>query len=375
LGYNADIDNAASPLVTVGLPYAVADGPEHYYFPLSGRRTSRKIIRAHAWDSEDNYDPSIALPARGEIPSWIRATFTDGRYGRPEGSERTAQSFNALMNGRWDRHAVAGEHGVGLVFFDGHGSTSGNEWSRFHYNAVSDGRGLANGVCTPVLLSMCCDTGWFAHPVREECLAEAFLRHTNGGAVGVVASSWGSDGTYSTAMTYGFFSSLFGKAFDPGALIETGVTRSPAVALLCGKATMRARTMREEGRRYKDAICERTWRSYHWFGDPEMTLRTRKPDHLRAACLPERITQPQGLVPIGVAVTTDQGDPVSCARVAMTHPNLSMNWVGLTDGAGQCVLKIDFGGMRQVDKCGAYDLVVTHPDACPIESYITVAWL
>jgi len=103
----------------------------------------------------------------------------------------TADITNAINNGNF------------LVTYDGHGLR--DLWDRPGFDN-GDINALANGTQTPFVLSLACETGWFDNETDDDALlaaavipsntannaesfSETFLRHNNGGAVGIIGAS------------------------------------------------------------------------------------------------------------------------------------------------------------------------------------------
>ena len=179
------------------------------------------------------------------------------------------------------------EEGAGLVMFRGHGVR--DAWSRSPFNTerycgaankvgISD---VMNGESTPVVVSLCCQTGNFTEhaPAYEACFAEEFLRHnesggTNGlgGAVGVIAYTSTGYQSISTATLYGMLTAFYGGRFDSNAICEPStynLTWGVAESLLLARYIMDENSIGGGSAARKALLA--------YFGDPEMALRTDNP--------------------------------------------------------------------------------------------------
>jgi hypothetical protein len=117
---------------------------------------------------------------------------------------------------------------------------------------------------------------------------------------------------------------------------------------------------------YKGAgtVTSGEFHMFHWFGDPEMRLRTRSP-------LALTVYHPDWIhvgtkADIVVQAYAD-GQPVEAARVALSTPTGNLVVSGLTDAAGEVV----FPGIALGTK-GSYGVVVTAHDCAPYEGIIKV---
>lgn len=265
------------------------------------------------YDQSGNFGPG---PLRYENGTNIPANLTvTGGFAWNGG---TADITNAINNGAF------------LVTFNGHGSRNG--WGRpaFHNADVT---ALTNGVQTPVVFSMTCQSGWFDNETdatdldpapgnqgtaaNDESFSEEFLRHNSGGAVAIIGAtrnSWHPN----DFMMLGLYKALWpdfdpAPPFGPGQLpdIETGPLYRIGQVHTFGKVYM--------ANYYShDIYRQGTFELYHLFGDPEMGVWTEELGRLD-------VDHPVG---IGATGTQDfivrvsdnaSGDPVRSATVVLTR--------------------------------------------------------
>ena len=98
----------------------------------------------------------------------------------------TLKEYNSWSGGSTYTSEAVSDINNGLFLLSYHGHGSANGWERPPSMWESNIKGLSNGEFLPVVLSMTCQTGSYKD---DNCLAEIFLKHPNGGAVGVYAAS------------------------------------------------------------------------------------------------------------------------------------------------------------------------------------------
>ncbi len=266
------------------------------------------------------------------IPTWITSRWTT--------TSNAVQQVSAAINA-----------GVSILQHRDHGGETG--WSYPPYTNTHIAT-LNNGVMTPVVFSLNCSTGSFQ---VSECFCEAFLRKYPGGAVGAVGATRTSYSGHNDLLTHGIYTCMF-AGYDPS---HTGnmyaVSRRPAEALNYGKYYM---AMYEGLNNTTAGECY----MFHYFGDPEMNIRTQAPRTL-AVNHPAAVAYGQ---PVTVVVTVQiAGQPVSGALIAITHPTGPDYYRATTNAAGEAVFQnVTF------HETTAYDLVVTAVDAYPYEATLAV---
>ncbi len=169
--------------------------------------------------------------------------------------------------------------GVNFVTHRDHGWALGWGDPQFYFVDVMS---LDNGIKTPVVFSINCETGWFDNetdsiinftPDHQESFAEAWQRNLNGGAVGVIASARISYSGYNDRLVWGWMDALW-----PGYIprFENNVKEVPDSSPPFGHVL-------NYGKYYlftqygpiptrKIAMEE-----FQWFGDPTMKMWTQAP--------------------------------------------------------------------------------------------------
>lgn len=299
--------------------------PLHYstWHFCSSSYSHRGTLNQLRWGCPGDYpDP---------VPSWIVSLWTSA-------SQATTDISTAVNSG------------VGLIQHRDHGATSGWGDPPFY---TSDVDALTNAEKTPVVLSVNCQTGAFD---QGTCFAEAWQRHSNGGAVGIVAATRVSYSGPNDLLSHGIYDCMY-PDYDTSYSDATYPTSwRTAEALVFAKLYM-------YGFSSGSSTAQLTCNLFHWFGDPEMMLRTDTP-------LTLTVTHPSTVgygKPVDVTVTVDHGPtPVEGARVCISHPTVPDHWSGLTDATGS----ITFSGIV-CSQIGDYDLVATCQNGYPYESLIT----
>ena len=282
--------------------------------------------------SEVNLSRWGTSPYPDPVPSWITALWTSA-------SQATSDVTSAINSG------------VGLVQHRDHGGETG--WGDPPYSN-STINSLANGVKTPVVLSINCLTGSFQYS-GGDCFCEAFLKKNPGGCVGIVGATRTSYSGYNDLLVHGIFTCLW-PSYDP---THTNATYPHstriAEALNYGKYYM----LIYEG---TDSVTASEFHMFHWFGDPEMPLRTSTPTSLT-------VTYPSTMVfgqPVNIPVhVAHGGTPVANALVCISHATVDDHWTGLTNASGD----VTFSGivLSQQDD---YSIVVTERNSIPHEGII-----
>ncbi len=242
--------------------------------------------------------------------------------------------------------------GVGFILHRDHGSET--SWGAPPF-FVGDVQALSNGSKTPILLSINCKTGSFQRS-SSDCFCEAFLKHDAGGAVGAIGSTRNSYSGYNDLISHGLMT-CFWPGYDPTHTDQTyPVTWELAPALTYAKYYMYV---------YKGPgdYSEGEFHMFHWFGDPEMELRTQSPQPLTV----DHTVVVDAQVPETASVTVTQGgSPLEGALVCIAHEPAQDQWSGLTDSNGN-VTFTDIVFREKAD----YSVVVTAVNALPYEGILT----
>ncbi len=163
-----------------------------------------------------------------------------------------------------------------------HGFAGGTGWAHPYYTSTAISQ-LTNGNKLPVVFSINCHTGEFT---LSSSFAETFLRHTNGGAVGVFAAAYYSYSGYNDGLTGGLFDAIWASpglvpAFGSGGIASPIVQSHPDIINMGFVLNHGLLRMTQtwggnlEGRKY-------SYRLFHYFGDPAMIMWTAKPDSISA---------------------------------------------------------------------------------------------
>lgn len=258
--------------------------------------------------------------------------------------------------------------GVGLVQHRDHGSPDGWDHPPFYVDPHLGQ--LSNGVKTPVVFSTNCMSGAFNY-ADGDSFAEAMLKlplqsppgTPNGGAVGMIAATRNSFTPLNDQLTHGIYSSFWpdgDRAYDPyrdpREIADNPYPPSmrPAEALNFGKFYMAWYTGPQPEWQAGVAV---EYHIFHWFGDPEMMLRTDAPKKLSVIH--------SGHFAVGTSsdyrVFVTQGPAaVEGAQVCISKPDSDDYWVGTTGASGM----VTFHGLAP-HEAGQYDIVVTAFNAAP----------
>jgi hypothetical protein len=245
-------------------------------------------------------------------------------------------------------------NGVGLVQHRDHGGETG--WGDPPYSTTNIA-GLSNGVKTPVVFSTNCLTGSFTY-TSGDCFCEAFLKKSPGGCVWILGATRTSYSGYNDLLVHGTYT-CFWPSYDP---THTNTTYPhswrPAEASNYGKYYM----LVYEG---ANVYTEGQFYMFHYFGDPEMMLRTATPATLS-------VSHPSAIYygfPMDVTVTVSAGgNPVQGALVAVSREGTDDYWTGTTDAGGG----VTFTDLT-ASEMGDYDIVVSAHDCAPYEGTIVSA--
>lgn len=168
--------------------------------------------------------------------------------------------------------------GTYFVYHRDHAYDAG--WAKPSFT-ISNVNTLTNGSRTPIVSSINCQTGKFVVPL---CFAEAFLRHNNGGTIGVFAHAEVSYSGYNDALSLGLV-----DAFHPG--LEPQFTGSAHVSdtIPTHEPIYTAGDIADYGTFYMSKAWGNSWNLeehqysiFHYFGDPTTNIFTNTPIQINA---------------------------------------------------------------------------------------------
>ena len=182
-----------------------------------------------------------------------------------------------LLNGNADSIRNIINNGTFYVFYHGHGETEFWQNPFFSYYDISS---LQNGNKLPVIFSMTCLTGKYNLPY--DCFAEKALKKSDGGCVGIFASTDIGITGYSDAVAMGMFDAIW-----PNLQLTYFITNYypyqytsfsiPTYEL--GQILDRGLLRMGETNNWDESNKNDIYKLYHCFGDPSMRIYTDKPKH------------------------------------------------------------------------------------------------
>ncbi len=186
-----------------------------------------------------------------------------------------AQITNGINEGRF------------LVMHRDHGYQGGWGWAHpffVNHPSFQNVQNLSNGDKLPVVFSINCHSGDMLQP---ESFAESFLRHNQGGAVGLVAPTFTSYSGPNDGLALGLYDAIWSQ---PGLIPDFGsggVTNPPQTThddiLAMGHVLNQGLIRMVETWPGHGAQTQYTHELYHYFGDPAMKIRTTTPVPITAS--------------------------------------------------------------------------------------------
>jgi len=207
---------------------------------------------------------------------------------------------------KWDGSktdiAASINNGVVYVLHRDHGYAGGTGWHMPQFMTSDVKSLLSNSNKLPIIFSINCHTGEFQ---VSECFAEAFLRHTNGGAAGVVGAAYYSYSGFNDALSLGMFDAIWSNPGLVAKFTGTGGIKNPKVTPHNDIFTM-GDVLNQGLLRMTETwgTDKYTYELFHYFGDPAMKIWTS---------IPQKIT----------AVTHD--DTIICNSTSFQITNCSLN--------------------------------------------------
>lgn len=209
--------------------------------------------------------------------------WNDGYYSSGEALPDSLQKPNYAWNGNSTQISNALNDGRFMLFHRDHGEEVG--WGDPHYN-ISNINTLTNGNETPIVFSINCLTGKFNY--SSNCFAEAFLRHSNGGAAGVVAATEISYSGCNDGLAEGLIDAiwpnpglvpLFPHNTNPTVTPHEPITEMGNV-LIQGKLRM-SETWHSGNPPFDNE--KYTYELFHYFGDASTRIWTQEPVTISAS--------------------------------------------------------------------------------------------
>jgi hypothetical protein len=238
---------------------------------------------------------------------------------------------NFAWNGSDNDISNAINNGRILTLYRDHGDR--RNWSNPFDFGPLDIANLANGGLTPVVFSVACENGWFDNETdddptlqvgnadttnNDESFCEEFIRHNNGGTVGIIGATRVSYTGHNDFLTFGFFKAMW-PAYNPA----PPITGYPAMPAATPSPLVRLGQVHTFGKMFMASAYgasdrrEIEFEMFHLFGDPEMPIWTEEPAELK-------VIHPKGIGSHGqqdfiVRVLERANDnPVETAMVVLT---------------------------------------------------------
>lgn len=197
--------------------------------------------------------------------------------------------------------------GASYVLHRGNGAYTG--WGDPSFDTTNV-NALTNGEKTPVVFSINSLTGGF----QKDCFCEAFLRQSNGGAVGAIGATAVGHSGANDGLTIGMFDAMYP---NPGVSTTwaNGNTNNPSdldPVYNMGHVMNKGLLMMPQIYGDIQSETEYTNHIFHYFGDPSMELRTETPACLDATIEKSgttvKVTTPVNGCRISLSSTEDAGE-------------------------------------------------------------------
>jgi Peptidase family C25./Propeptide_C25. len=186
-----------------------------------------------------------------------------------------------------------------------------NGWGTPNFS-TADIANLTNGDKLPIVFSLNCQTGGY---LQTECFAEKFIRHHQGGAVGVFAASQVSYSGYNDALAVGMFDAIWS---NPGLIAKFGYGGISNPNLNSHSDIYKMGYVLNQGllRMAQTWSASATYGRYqneifHYFGDPSMEMYTASPSQFANATISQNGTN--------ITVTTGGVSGCTIAMTSLDH--------------------------------------------------------
>ena len=208
-----------------------------------------------------------------KTPSSVTPKYwNNGSYSYGESIPNDLKKPNFAWNGNYNDINNSINQGVFYVLHRDHGNVSSWGDPLYTQQYISS---LTNGNLLPVVFSMNCLTGKF----DENCFAETFLRHPEGGCVAIYAASEESYSGYNDALTTGMFDAIWPV---PGLSIHipnhnNSFSVTPTATYTLGQILNQGKVRLAETYGANSIYTRYTDEIFHCFGDPSMRIYTTNP--------------------------------------------------------------------------------------------------
>lgn len=242
--------------------------------------------------------------------------YNQGVYGNGEPLPAELLRQNGFAwNGDAEDITAAINGGSLIVNHRDHGALWG--WGDPYY-AVANVENLTNGNLLPLVFSVNCQTGWFDNETdsssdytddQDIAFSEAWLRNSNGGAVGVIGATRVSYSGYNDFMAEGFFDAIW-----PNFLPFGGAAQQPEYHL--GAVLDYGKLAMEDLWGDPWGLQQLEFEIFHYFGDPTTQIRLT-PNHAPTWIDEGFKKVPQPSLPVGtdlgyfMAEDPDAGDTLT----------------------------------------------------------------
>lgn len=223
---------------------------------LSTSELIRDYVISHNKDVQRIYSaPEGSTPTYFENGDLLPQELRDPNY--DWSILKNTQIANAINDGRF------------YTLYIGHGDV--DRWGQPNFT-TKDILTLSNGNLLPVVFSISCFTGKF----DQNDFAQKFLKHKNGGCVGIIAGSYLTSIRTNTEFACGIFNAIWPT---PG--LNLGAT--PTVPDNNHSSNLELGRILRDGLSYCESITKgwvamvSTKKRYHVFGDPSMMMFTQTP--------------------------------------------------------------------------------------------------
>jgi hypothetical protein len=274
---------------TGGLQVGFQDGQDDWELVKATERV-RRFLRGRGVEVEFGYVRNENPPT---VPTPVR-----GFDGEPLASDLTGYAWDGDANQistRWQR-------GIdGIVLYCGHGSPTRWLDPRF---GKGDLGGVSGGPWYPIVLSICCHSGFFdsetdrvrvwnattgvvdivettgttGYGTHDVSFCEQVLREPGGGGIAAIGGSRGLDGGKNDRLVDGLLSAFYGDYFEGAILMGPGTRHAFEYlgdAVRAGKYTMHTWMLNPEpiGGAYSADDALYPLQAIHLFGDPMLKIR------------------------------------------------------------------------------------------------------